>query len=113
MDEDFFDADDFDGANDDFVDPLADDGDCLDEDFLDEDFPDEDGEDSWDEEAELAEAFKADQDEDPATGAPARSEEVKSGFDALDALILGTMVAGVASDGTRPARRGKRGPNRT
>ena len=26
MDEDFFDADDFDGANDDFVDPLADDG---------------------------------------------------------------------------------------
>jgi hypothetical protein len=38
---------------------------------------------------------------------------VKSGFDALDALILGTMVVGVASDGTRPARRGKRGPNRT
>ena len=108
MDEDFFDADDFDGTDDDFVDPLADDGDCLDEDC-----PDEDGEDSWDEEAELAEAFKADQDEDPATDALARSEEVKSGFDALDALILGTMVAGVASDGTRPARRGKRGPNRT
>ena len=106
MDEDFFDADDFDGTDDDFVDPLADDGDCLDEDC-----PDEDGEDSWDEEAELAEAFN--QDEDPATDAPARSEEVKSGFDALDALILGTMVAGVASDGTRPARRGKRGPNRT
>ena len=108
MDEDFFDADDFDGANDDFVDPLADDGDCLDEDF-----PDEDGEDSWDEEAELAEAFETDQDKDPATDAPARSEEVKSGFDALDALILGTMVAGVASDGARPTRRGKRGPNRT
>lgn len=103
MDEDFFDADDFDGTDDDFVDPLADDGDCL----------DEDGEDSWDEEAELAEAFETDQDDDPATDAPARSEEVKSGFDALDALILGTMVAGVASDGTRPARRGKRGPNRT
>ena len=108
MDKDFFDADDFDGTDDDFVDPLADDGDCLDEDC-----PDEDGEDSWDEEAELAEAFKADQDEDPATDALARSEEVKSGFDALDALILGTMVAGVVSDGTRPARRGKRGPNRT
>ena len=108
MDEDFFDADDFDGADDDFVDPLADDGDCLDEGC-----PDEDGEDSWDEEAELAEAFETDQDKDPATDAPARSEKVKSGFDALDALILGTMVAGVASDGTRPARRGKRGPNRT
>ena len=103
MDEDFFDADDFDGADDDFGDPLADDGDCL----------DEDGEDSWDEEAELAEAFETDQDKDPATDAPARSEKVKSGFDALDALILGTMVAGVVSDGTRPARRGKRGPNRT
>ncbi|WP_297952242.1 hypothetical protein [uncultured Desulfobulbus sp.] len=108
MDEDFFDADDFDGTDDDFVDPLADDGDCLDEGC-----PDEDGEDSWDEEAELAEAFETDQDKDPATDAPARSEKVKSGFDALDALILGTMVAGVASDGTRPARRGKRGPNRT
>ena len=108
MDEDFFDTDDFDGADDDFVDPLADDGDCLDEDC-----PDEDGEDSWDEELELAEAFETDQDEDPATDAPARSEEVRSSFDALDALILGTMVAGVASDGTRPARRGKRGPNRT
>ena len=108
MDEDFFDADDFDGADDDFVDPLADDGGCLDKDF-----PDEDSEDSWDEEAELAEAFETDQDKDPATDAPARSEKVKSGFDALDALILGTMVAGVASDGTRPARRGKRGPNRT
>ena len=101
MDEDFFDTDDFDGADDDFVDPLADDGDCL----------DEDGEDSWDEEAELAEAFN--QDEDPATDAPARSGEVKSGFDALDALILGTMVAGVASDGSRRTRRGKRDPNRT
>ena len=108
MDEDFFDADDFDGTDDDFVDPIADDGDCLDEDG-----PDEDGEDSWDEEAELAEAFETDQDKDPARDAPARSENVKSGFDALDALILGTMVAGVASDGTRPARRGKRGPNRT
>ena len=93
MDEDFFDADDFDGADDDFGDPPADDGDCLDE------------------EAELAEAFN--QDEDPATDAPARSEEVRSSFDALDALILGTMVAGVASDGTRRTRRGKRGPNRT
>ena len=101
MDEDFFDTDDFDGADDDFVDPLADDGDCL----------DEDGEDSWDEEAELAEAFN--QDEDPATDAPARSGEVKSGFDALDALVLGTMVAGVASDGSRRTRRGKRDPNRT
>ena len=108
MDEDFFDADDFDGADDDFGDPPADDGDCLDEDF-----PDEDSEDSWDEEAELAEAFETDQDEDSAPDAPARSEEVTSGFDALDALILGTMVAGVASDGARPTRRGKRGPNRT
>ena len=107
MDEDFFDADDFDGADDDFGDPHADDGDCLNEDF-----PDEDS-DNWDEEAELAEAFETDQDKDPATDAPARSEKVKSGFDALDALILGTMVAGVVSDGTRPARRGKRGPNRT
>ena len=95
MDEDFFDADDFDGADDDFGDPPADDGDCLDE------------------EAELAEAFETDQDEDSAPDAPAQSEEVTSGFDALDALILGTMVAGVVSDGTRPARRGKRGPNRT
>ena len=102
MDEDFFDADDFDGADDDFGDPPADDGDCLDEDS-----------DSWNEEAELAEAFETDQDDDPATDAPARSEEMKSGFDALDALILGTMVAGVASDGARPTRRGKRGPNRT
>ena len=101
MDEDFFDTDDFDGTDDDFVDPIADDGDCL----------DEDGEDSWDEEAELAEAFN--QDEDPATDAPARSGEVKSGFDALDALVLGTMVAGVASDGSRRTRRGKRDPNRT
>ena len=107
MDEDFFDADDFDGADDDFGDPPADDGDCLNEDF-----PDEDS-DNWDEEAELAEAFETDQDDDPATDAPARSEEMKSGFDALDALILGTMVAGVASDGARPTRRGKRGPNRT
>ena len=108
MDEDFFDADDFDGTDDDFVDPIADGGDCLDEGG-----PDEGGEDSWDEEAELAEAFETDQDDDPATDAPARSEEMKSGFDALDALILGTMAAGVVSDGTRPARRGKRGPNRT
>ena len=61
----------------------------------------------------MAEAFETDQDKNPATDAPARSGEVRSGFDALDALILGTMVVGVASDGTRPARRGKRGPNRT
>ncbi|MDX9833919.1 MAG: hypothetical protein RBT36_01735 [Desulfobulbus sp.] len=108
MNEDFFDADDVDGADDDFVDPLADNGGCLDEDL-----PDEDSEDSWDEEEELAEAFEVDQDGDAATDTPARSGEVRSVFDALDALVLGIMVAGVASDGTRPTRGGKRGSNRT
>lgn len=108
MNEDFFDADGVDGADDDFIDPLADNEGGLDKDLL-----DQDSEDSWDEEAELAEAFEADQEGDPATDAPARSGEVRSGFDALDALVLGTMVAGVASDGTRPTRGGKRGSNRT
>ena len=114
MDKDFFDADDFDGTDDDFADGFAEEGDCLDEDWLDRELADgadadEDPEDGWDEEAIQAEADGWESPVDEET----RRREQADGFDTLDAMILGTMVAGVAGDEVRRTRRRKRGSDRT
>ena len=103
MDDDFFDEGGYDGVDDD----------CRDTDQDDEAWLDEDLEKEWNEEALCEEAFDDEREEDLSGEGGARSDREATGYDAMDALVLGTMIAGTANDDARRNRHGKRGPNRT
>ena len=112
MDDDFFDEGGYDGADDECRDTDPDD-ECRDTDPDDEAWLDEDLEEEWDEEALCEEAFDDEREEDLSGEGGARSDREATGYDAMDALVLGTMIAGTANDDARRNRHGKRGPNRT